>query len=126
MSDRTAILRRHLLSAPRRWQMKPREFIALVCAAMVVWPPPAHAQQLEAQTRLVRDSLEVQAETAASKITQFVGQIEAQLSSWSPRPIDQGRFNALKLMRETSAISELYLIDGAGKEQFRVSRVSIE
>jgi hypothetical protein len=103
-----------------------REFIALVCCAMVVWPLPAHAQQLEARTRLVRDTLEVQAETAASKITQFVGQIEAQLSSWSPRPIDEGRFIALKLMRETTAILELYLIDGAGKEQVRVSRVPID
>jgi len=70
--------------------------------------------------------LEVQAETAASEITQFVGQIEAQLSSWSPRPIDQGRFNALKLMRETLAILELYLIDGAGKVQVRVSRIPID
>lgn len=41
-------------------------------------------------------------------------------------PIDQGRFNALKLMRETSAISEPYLIDGAGKEQLRISRIPIE
>src|SRR5262245_49614587 len=40
--------------------------------------------------------------------------------------IDQWRFNALKSMRETSAISEPYLIDGAGKEQLRISRIQIE
>jgi len=41
-------------------------------------------------------------------------------------PIDQGRFNAPKLLRETSAISEPYLIDGAGKEQLCISRIPIE
>ena len=107
----------------------PSEATGIHCARL--WhdgglAPGGPCATVGAQTRLVRVSLEVQAETIASKITQFIGQIEAQLSSWSPRPIDQGRFNALKLMRETSAISELYLIDGAGKEQFRVSRVSIE
>src|SRR5262249_45526873 len=106
--------------------MKRREFIALACCAMGGWALPAHAQQLEAQTRLVRDSLGVLAETAASKITQFIGQIEAQLSSWSAHPITEGRFSALKLMREMSAISELYLIDGAGEVQVRVSRIPID
>jgi Cache domain len=106
--------------------MRHREFITLVVGAMVVWTLPAHAQQMEAQTQLVRGSLEVQAEAVASKIAQFIEKIEARLNSWSVRPITQGRINAMKLMHEMPAISELSLIDGAGKEVFRLSRIPID
>ena len=107
--------------------MKRCAFIALVCSAMVVWPLQGLAQQLEAQTRLVRRSLEVQAETAASKIAQFIGEIEVRLGPWSMQPTDhQMRMELLMLLRQAPAITEVAQINGAGKEKIRVARGPID
>jgi signal transduction histidine kinase/CheY-like chemotaxis protein len=69
-----------------------------------------------------------QAEAAAAKIGQFIGQIEAELGwttqfFWSEEPPEQRQADALRLLRLVPAIMELSRLDPAGHEQLHVSRV---
>ncbi len=72
-----------------------------------------------------------QAEAAAAKIGQFVKEIESQLGwttqlPWSAGPIEQRRFDALRLLRQVPAITELAQVDSTGKERLRVSRLAMD
>ncbi|WP_027550273.1 ATP-binding protein [Bradyrhizobium sp. Cp5.3] len=72
-----------------------------------------------------------QAEAAAAKISQFVKEIENQLGwttqlPWSAGSIEQRRFDALRLLRQVPAITELAQVDATGKERLRVSRLAMD
>ncbi|AMA57042.1 sensor histidine kinase [Bradyrhizobium sp. CCGE-LA001] len=72
-----------------------------------------------------------QAEAAATKIGQFVKEIESQLGwttqlPWSGGSIEQRRFDALRLLRQVPAITELAQVDSTGKERLRVSRLAMD
>ncbi|MDE5439993.1 GAF domain-containing protein [Bradyrhizobium sp. CSA207] len=72
-----------------------------------------------------------QAEAAAAKIGQFVKEIESQLGwttqlPWSAGSIEQRRFDALRLLRQVPAITELAEVDATGKERLRVSRLAMD
>jgi signal transduction histidine kinase len=72
-----------------------------------------------------------QAEAAASKIGQFVRDIEAQVGwttmlPWSASTLEQRRFDGLRLLRQVPAITELAQIDATGHEQLKVSRLARE
>ncbi|WP_456685069.1 sensor histidine kinase, partial [Bradyrhizobium sp. P5_C11_2] len=72
-----------------------------------------------------------QAEAAAAKISQFVKEIESQLGwttqlPWSAGSIEQRRFDALRLLRQVPAITELAQVDPTGKERLRVSRLAMD
>jgi signal transduction histidine kinase len=72
-----------------------------------------------------------QAEAAAAKISQFIKEIESQLGwttqlPWSAGSIEQRRFDALRLLRQVPAITELAQVDSAGKERLRVSRLAMD
>ena len=72
-----------------------------------------------------------QAEAAAAKIGQFVKEIESQLGwttqlPWSGGSIEQRRFDALRLLRQVPAITELAQVDSTGKERLRVSRLAMD
>jgi class 3 adenylate cyclase/HAMP domain-containing protein len=80
-----------------------------------------------ALTRIQRE----QAETAATKIGQFIKGIEGQLGwttqlPWTASAIEQRRFDALRLLRQVPAITELSQLDAAGREQLRVSRLAMD
>ncbi len=67
------------------------------------------------------------ARDAANQIAEFISDIETELGwttpgRWDALPLDQRRYDFLRLLREVPAISEVAEIDGAGKEQLRVSR----
>jgi signal transduction histidine kinase/CheY-like chemotaxis protein len=84
----------------------------------------------EHKASLVRIQRE-QAEAAAAKIGQFVKEIESQLGwttqlPWSAGSIEQRRFDALRLLRQVPAITELSQIDASGKERLRVSRLAMD
>ncbi|MBR0695504.1 ATP-binding protein [Bradyrhizobium lablabi] len=71
-----------------------------------------------------------QAEAAAAKISQFIKEIESQLGwttqlPWSTSTLESRRFDALRLLRQVPAITELAQIDSSGKERLRVSRLDI-
>jgi len=72
-----------------------------------------------------------QAEGAAAKIEQFITEIESQVGwttqlPWSDSTLDQRRFDALRLLRQVPAITELAQIDSSGHEQLRVSRLTMD
>src|SRR6201996_1245092 len=72
-----------------------------------------------------------QAEAAAAKIGQFIKEIESQLGwttqlPWSAGSIEQRRVDALRLLRQVPAITELAQVDSTGKERLRVSRLAMD
>src|SRR3974390_248784 len=72
-----------------------------------------------------------QAAAAADKIEEFITQIESQVGwttqlPWSDNTLEQRRFDALRLLRQVPAITELAQIDATGHEQLRVSRLTMD
>src|SRR5215468_6491397 len=72
-----------------------------------------------------------QAVAAAAKISQFIKEIESQLGwttqlPWSAASIEQRRFDALRLLRQVPAVTELAQVDASGKERLRVSRLAMD
>src|SRR6516162_2218836 len=72
-----------------------------------------------------------QASAAASKIEQFITEIESQVGwttqlPWSDSTLEQRRFDAMRLLLQVPAITELAQIDAAGHEQLRVSRLTMD
>jgi signal transduction histidine kinase len=72
-----------------------------------------------------------QAEAAAAKIGQFVKEIESQLGwttqlPWAGGSIENRRFDALRLLRQVPAVTELAQVDSTGKERLRVSRLAMD
>src|SRR3978361_1092665 len=83
----------------------------------------------EHKAALVRIQRE-QAEAAAAKISQFIKEIESQLGwtaqlPWSASSLENRRFDALRLLRQVPAITELAQVDSTGKERLRVSRLAM-
>src|SRR6202049_1409239 len=72
-----------------------------------------------------------QAAAAAAKIGQFIKEIESQLGwttqlPWSASSLENRRFDALRLLRQVPAITELAQVDSTGKERLRVSRLAMD
>ena len=72
-----------------------------------------------------------QATSAAAKISDFVTDIEAQLGwtthlSWSVASMEQRELDAIRLLRQVPAITELALWDDKGREQLHVSRQAMD
>jgi signal transduction histidine kinase len=77
------------------------------------------------------DIQEQQAVAAADKIEEFITQIESQVGwttelPWTDGTLDQHRFDALRLLRQVPAITELAQINAAGHEQLKVSRLTMD
>jgi hypothetical protein len=84
----------------------------------------------EHRASLVRIQHE-QAKAAAAKISQFIEDIEGQLGwttqlPWSGTAPENRRFDALRLLRQVPAITELMMVDSTGRERLRVSRLSMD
>jgi signal transduction histidine kinase len=65
---------------------------------------------------------------ASDKVLRFVTEIEQQLgwttrAEWSRVSVEQRRYDFIRLLRQTTAVSELLHIDGSGREQLRLSRL---
>ena len=73
----------------------------------------------------------MQAEGIADKVAQFTREIQNQVGWTVQLPltagsIDQRRFDALRLLRQTPAITELSQLDADGKEVIKVSRLAMD
>jgi signal transduction histidine kinase/CheY-like chemotaxis protein len=106
-------------------------FVGVLCAALAanglldMWF--SYREQNALLIRIQRE----QAEAAAAKIGEFIKQIESQVGwttrlPWSAGTIEQRRFDALYLLRQVPAITELAQLDSGGKERLRVSRVAMD
>ena len=106
-------------------------FVAVVCVALLtnglfeIWF--SYQENKQALTRIQRE----QAEAAAAKIGQFIKDIEGQIGwttqlPWTASALEQRRFDALRLLRQVPAITELAQLDASGKEQLRVSRLAMD
>ena len=96
--------------------------VLLVNGAIEAWLGYDHAK---------RAALEVQgekAQAAAAHVEAFLSDIETQLgwtagAEWGYGKPEQQRYDFIRLLRETPAITALAYIDGHGKEQIAVSRL---
>jgi signal transduction histidine kinase len=106
-------------------------FVAVVCVALLtnglfeIWF--SYQENKQALTRIQRE----QAEAAAAKIGQFIKDIEGQIGwttqlPWTASALEQRRFDALRLLRQVPAITELAQLDATGHEQLRVSRLAMD
>jgi signal transduction histidine kinase/CheY-like chemotaxis protein len=80
----------------------------------------------EQQALLVRIQRE-QVKSAADKISQFLNETMAGLSwetqlSWNDTTLNDWKFDAVRVMRQVPALTEIVQLDATGKEQFRMSR----
>src|ERR1700726_223430 len=80
----------------------------------------------EQQNLLVRIQRE-QARSAADKISQFLNEITAGLAwgtqlSLSDSTLDEWQFDAVRLLRQVPALTEIVQLDAMGREQYRMSR----
>jgi signal transduction histidine kinase/CheY-like chemotaxis protein len=73
-----------------------------------------------------------QAEAAGDKITRFITEIEGQMAwatarqQWSADSFDEWRYDAVRLLHQVPAISEVAQIDALGREQARISRYAVD
>ena len=84
----------------------------------------------EQKALLIRIQRE-QADAAATKISQFVKEIEGQMRwttqlAWTAGVMEQRRLEALRLLHLVPAITELTLLDASGREQLKVSRLAMD
>ncbi len=99
----------------------------VVSGAIQIWF--AYGENREALGRIQREK----ANAAAAAIAQYIDNIEGQLG-WTthlgafaaPDGAEQRRFDFIRLLRQAPPITELAYIDGAGKEQLRISRVAMD
>jgi signal transduction histidine kinase/CheY-like chemotaxis protein len=103
-------------------------FVAVVCVALAanslldIWL--SYRQQNILLMRIQQE----QAKSAAAKISQYIKEIEGQLAwatllPWSTDTLDEWRFDAVRLLRQVPAVTEVAQLDAAGREQILVSRL---
>ena len=100
-------------------------FILLVNAGLHFW-----FSYNENKTAMFRIQQE-KAGSAARRIEEFVDEIERQLGwttapQWAAGPLEQRRFDYVRLLRQVPAITELIQLDDTGKEQLKVSRLAMD
>ncbi|HXR88152.1 MAG TPA: ATP-binding protein [Stellaceae bacterium] len=106
-------------------------FVAVVCVALLSnGLLEIYFSYQELTASLIRLQRE-QADAAAAKLAQFIDEIQNQLGwttqlPWSPGSVEQRRFDALRLLRQVPAITELALLDASGHEQLHVSRLAMD
>jgi signal transduction histidine kinase len=84
----------------------------------------------ESKAALVRIQQE-KADAASQRIAEFVDEIERQIgwtthAEWSAAPLDQRRFDYVRLLSQVPAITEVSELDKEGREQLKVSRLAMD
>ena len=106
-------------------------FVAVVCSALVangvfdIWF--SYQEQKNLLIRIQRG----QAEAAAESISQFVKEIKGHMAwgtllSWDTSTFEDWRFDAVRLLRQVPAVTEVAQLDASGRELFRVSRQAMD
>jgi hypothetical protein len=112
-----------------------RSLIALVGSATVATAvaTPLTAQQRDSRATppLLSRVLQLQANAAASMIGDFINEVRGQIGwtvqlPWTLGKMEERRFDALRLLRQAPAVVGIAMLDPAGKEQLRVSRIAMD
>ena len=123
-------------AAPKRrlWASLFRKYVSLFLAVVAIalttnglmqaWL--AAEQHRIATVRIQQE----QANAAATRITQFIREIESQIGwtiqlPWTGSALEQRRLDGLRLLRQVPAITELAQLDAKGIEQLKVSRLAM-
>jgi signal transduction histidine kinase/putative methionine-R-sulfoxide reductase with GAF domain len=99
--------------------------VLLINGSLDVWF--SYDEAKDAAIQLQREK----AEAAAQRIEAFIAEIERQIgwttaTQWASAPIDSRRFDFGRLLRQVPAITELSQLDDHGREQLKVSRLSMD
>jgi signal transduction histidine kinase len=106
-------------------------FVVLVSAALVVSGLVGMYFTYQESKAALLDLQREKAGAAASRIDAYVQEIEHQLG-WMRLPqiggasLEQRRIDFLKLLRQVPAITDLSYLDRSGREQLKVSRLSMD
>jgi signal transduction histidine kinase/CheY-like chemotaxis protein len=116
---RRSLLRKYVLS-----------FLAVVGIPLLGYTVVSVWYAAEEHRSTLAEVQRANAETAAFRITQFIKEIEGQLRwgthlAWGDTTAEARQIDALRLLRQVPAITDLAMLDGDGKERVFVSRVSI-
>src|SRR3984893_6341888 len=106
-------------------------FVAVVSAALVanglfeIW------FDYQGQRMLLIRVQRQQAEAVALRISQFIREIEGQLAwstqlPWGAENLEEWRFDAVRLLRQVPAITEVTQLDSSGRAQARMSRLTVD
>jgi signal transduction histidine kinase/HPt (histidine-containing phosphotransfer) domain-containing protein/ActR/RegA family two-component response regulator len=106
-------------------------FVAVASAALVVNGAIDAWFSYQEQKHLLIGIQREQADSAAGKIGQFIGEIERQISWFSQLPPgtltrEDRRLDAIRLLRLSPAIAEVAQLDAQGREQLRISRQVVD
>jgi two-component system, NtrC family, sensor kinase len=126
--------------APERVLPKPRGrlfrkyiilFMSVVAAALLASGGLEIYFAIQEQTAAMARIQREQASGAASKIGQFVREVESQIGwttqlPWTSGTLAQRQFDGQRLMRQVPAITELLQIDGAGQQRLCISRLGMD
>lgn len=101
--------------------------LALVSLALVVNGLSDTWFSYQEQKALLFRIQREQAKAAAEKISQFLGEIAAGLAwetqlPWNNGNLDEWQLDAVRLLRQVPALSEVVQVDASGRERFRMSR----
>jgi len=102
-------------------------FVGAVCLALVTNGAFDMWFSYQEQRALLVQIQREQAKSAASKISEFVDEIEAQMAwviplTWNAITFEEWRFDVVRMLRQVPAVTQVALLDAAGREQFRISR----
>jgi len=120
----------------RRWRLFPKYALLIITlvGGMLVASGAIGIYFSSRETRNNLDALQKEkAENAATRIEQYISDIEHDLS-WTALPradgdgnaLEQRRIEYLKLQRQSPAITEVVWIDPQGREQLRISRLAMD
>ena len=112
-----------------------RKYVALFLAVVGLALVPSAIVNIwfsyqELKVRLIGIQSE-QAKSAAEKIGQFIKEIEGQMAWTMQLPLsakteDDWRFDAVRLLRQVPAVTEIAQLDAVGREQYRMSREAMD
>ena len=122
-------LREKVMNAMRRLAMSA---ILLACSAFLVFSAVAVWQDWRQNEAMVQTQQREKAEAIAQRVDAFIGDIQRQLGwvaqpQWAAQlPVDQKRFDYVRLLRQVLPITELAYVDAEGRQQLHVSRLSMD
>ena len=103
----------------------------MVCSAVLIKSAVDVWQTWQQTEALIAQLQREKAEAASQRIESFVRELERQIGwvaqpQWLKLPVEQRRFDYVRLLRQVPAITELAQLDGDGREQLKVSRLAMD